>query len=219
MWKSPRAYVSKCGPPSRSARCLYQRLEGCYDSQGQWENGGALGTPAQMSPAVTPEASGPLGKTPNLLAYVQASSVHRQGPLTLEGFPLTASSHSSRCTTCSLLPNSCSDKEKRIYVINSLHFSLSLHFFSPLHQSVAPQICPSVSEPTPCPQAKTSFHWRRRACWNASPYQVKQLKKKPQTASTPCFCPKEETLALFISEQHQLFSSSLAKTRVFLLNN
>lgn len=68
---SPRAYVSKCGPTSISACSLYQSLCDCYDSQGQWENSSGVGTPAQMSRAVTPETSRPLRLKPSLLLYIR----------------------------------------------------------------------------------------------------------------------------------------------------
>lgn len=62
--KSPGAYVSKCGPTSISSDCSLCQMSqnNCYDSQGHWENSSAVGMSVQMSPAVTPGASGPFWK-------------------------------------------------------------------------------------------------------------------------------------------------------------
>lgn len=81
-YKSPRAYTSKCRPTSISARSLYQSPCDCYDSQGQWENSSAVGTPAQMSRAVTPEASRPFREKP--APSHLASFIDRHWPLTSE---------------------------------------------------------------------------------------------------------------------------------------
>lgn len=57
-----------------------------------------LRTPAQMSQAVTPEASRPLRKNPNLLCYFPASFIDQQRTFDfltlkmLEDFPRSASS-------------------------------------------------------------------------------------------------------------------------------
>lgn len=81
-YKSPRAYMSKCRPTSISARSLYQSPCDCYDSQGQWENSSAVGTPAQMSRAVTPEASRPFREKP--APSHLASFIDRHWPLISE---------------------------------------------------------------------------------------------------------------------------------------
>lgn len=140
---------------------------------------------------------------------------------TPEDFPVSASSHSSCYTTFSLLPNSCEENNDLFLKIIAL--SLELAFLSNLSkccvwvlllkhvQQDLNQVLflmhriPFIEEDI----AGTRHHSWYFLLWS---FQVKQWKKYlPPLPVSIHSAPTEQTLALFLSEQHRVFYSSWQK--------